>query len=46
MVDAKIGEIPRRAMRVIRVLLPLVISDQDLVRGLDILEEALAGLAG
>ncbi len=29
---------------VIRVLVPLVISDQDLARGLDILEEALAGV--
>lgn len=31
---------------VIRVLVPLVISDQDLARGLDILEEALAGVGG
>jgi 4-aminobutyrate aminotransferase/(S)-3-amino-2-methylpropionate transaminase len=31
---------------VVRVLVPLVISDEDLARGLEILEEALVGTAG
>jgi 4-aminobutyrate aminotransferase/(S)-3-amino-2-methylpropionate transaminase len=31
---------------VIRLLLPLVISDQELTRGLDILEEAFAVVEG
>jgi 4-aminobutyrate aminotransferase len=31
---------------VVRVLVPLVISDEDLARGLDILEEALVGAGG
>ena len=31
---------------VVRVLVPLVVSDEDLARGLEILEEALVGAAG
>jgi 4-aminobutyrate aminotransferase-like enzyme len=31
---------------VVRVLVPLVVSDEDLARGLEILEEALVSAAG